>query len=338
MKRHNEELIKRIEGQSEQHDIAMIQKEIEAKDRVQQAVKKFRSDQLKSILSEPKEVQTDHELIEKYFTDLENQRELGIRAMMIARKLTSVQMMQLRVVKSFEKHPKFKHLTKPVIHIMRVVRDNKSHYPSKTLKKTLEIIAEIVEERIKLINEPADNYKIDLLNLEHFYAKFMQSKYGIDHLATKYMEQWLVSIKANADRDPRVALFMRFLGLGGYQTLPFSVFQFYLHMLKSTNVQIEHIFRHNEPEGITLSFKKVMFGLKDLLAKTNAFNRRNVMILLRQACQVTTQNPVIEKHLSFTMFETYRYTIEKLLKSPKYKSFSDLLNALFEEHARQVEQ
>ena len=32
----------------------------------------FRQQQLKNILNEPKEVQTDHELLEKYFTDLEN--------------------------------------------------------------------------------------------------------------------------------------------------------------------------------------------------------------------------------------------------------------------------
>lgn len=63
---------------------------------------------------------------------------------MISRRLTSVQMQQLRVVKAFEKNPKFKHLTKPIVHIMRTVRDDKSHYPAKTLKKTLEIIAEVV--------------------------------------------------------------------------------------------------------------------------------------------------------------------------------------------------
>ena len=75
-----------------------------------------------------------------------------------------------------------------------------------------------------MFNEPTDNFKIDFLNLEHFYAKFMTNKYGIDALSQKYTEQWLVSIKANAHKDPRVNLFMRFLGLGGYHSLPFSVF------------------------------------------------------------------------------------------------------------------
>ena len=63
---------------------------------------------------------------------------------------------------------------------MRTVRNNKSDYPAKTLKKTLEIIAEVIEDRLKLFNEPTNNIKVDYLNLEHFYAKFMTNKYGID--------------------------------------------------------------------------------------------------------------------------------------------------------------
>lgn len=62
-------------------------------------------------------------------------------------------------------------------------------------------------------------------------------------MAQKYTEQWLVSIKAHSTRDYRVSLFMRFLGLGGYHSLPFSVFQYYLHLIKATNVEVEHIFK-----------------------------------------------------------------------------------------------
>ena len=64
--------------------------EQETKERVSWAVRKFRQQQLKNILKNVKEVQTDHELIERYFTDLENERDAGIRAMMIAKKLSPV--------------------------------------------------------------------------------------------------------------------------------------------------------------------------------------------------------------------------------------------------------
>lgn len=38
------------------------------------------------------------------------------------------------------------------------------------------------------------------------------------------------------------------------------------------------------------------------------------------------------------MFETYRYLVERVLKSQKYRSFSELLNALFEQHSFHMEQ
>ena len=83
--------------------------EQETKERVSWAVRKFRQQQLKNILKNVKEVQTDHELIERYFTDLENERDAGIRAMMIAKKLSPVQLLEMKVFSAFEKTPKFKH-------------------------------------------------------------------------------------------------------------------------------------------------------------------------------------------------------------------------------------
>ena len=38
------------------------------------------------------------------------------------------------------------------------------------------------------------------------------------------------------------------------------------------------------------------------------------------------------------MFETYRYVVDKMLRSTKYRSFSDLLNMLFEKHSYHNEQ
>ena len=72
-----------------------------------------------------------------------------------------------------------------------------------------------------------------------------------------------------------------------------------------------------------------MYGYKDLLATTNIFNRRNCMTQLRDESKISANNPIILKELTFSMFETYRYIVEKLLKS-KYRSFSDILNTTFE--------
>ena len=61
------------------------------------------------------------------------------------------------------------------------------------------------------------------------------------------------------------------------------------------------------------------------------------MTSLRHASKIVAQNPVILRELSFTMFETYRYLVDKVLKSQKYRSFSDLLNTLFEQHSHFAE-
>ena len=55
---------------------------------------------------------------------------------------------------------------------------------------------------------------------------------------------------------------MRFMGLGGYRSLPFSVFMEYLHLLKSTNVDIETVYKNIETEKLTMSYTKVMKGFK----------------------------------------------------------------------------
>jgi hypothetical protein len=49
---------------------------------------------------------------------------MGIREMMLARQLTSVQMQQLRVMKAFEKHPKFNLMTKSIVNVMLTVRND----------------------------------------------------------------------------------------------------------------------------------------------------------------------------------------------------------------------
>lgn len=77
-------------------------------------------------------------------------------------------------------------------------------------------------------------------------------------------------------------LMMRFLGLGGFHSLPFSVFKFYLHLLKATNIDMEFFYQDISASEIKLSYQKCMSGFKELCAKTDVFNRRLIMTQLRQ--------------------------------------------------------
>ena len=173
-----------------------------------------------------------------------------------------------------------------------------------------------------------------MLNLDHFYSKFITQKYGCSNLSLKYMEQWFVSIKVNADRDPRIDLFHRFLGISAKNALSWSVFNFYLKLVRASNLKVHYIYSNIDPSEIKINYQKVVHGYRDLIINTNAFNRRNIFSQLRSSCQIITKNTVIARDLTFNMFETYRYTVEKLLRSNKYRSFSDLLNELYDQHTK----
>ena len=61
------------------------------------------------------------------------------------------------------------------------------------------------------------------------------------------------------------------------------------------------------------------------------------MTKLRHASKIIANNPVILQQLSFDMFETYKYMCDKILKSNKYRAFSDVLHRLYENHSHHVE-
>lgn len=122
---------------------------------------------------------------------------------------------------------------------------------------------------------------------------------------------------------------MKFLGLTDHGSLPYSVFHFFLQLIKATNIEVTTIYSGDITRQY-INYQKVMFGYRELLNKTNAFNRRNIFMQLRHASEVVANNVTILKELSFTMFSTYRLIVEKVAKSQKYRSFSEFLNALFD--------
>ena len=63
----------------------------------------FRENQIKDLLAEPKEVQTDDGPLEDYLWILEDQREEGMRAMQVARRLTAIDMLHFKAQAALEK-------------------------------------------------------------------------------------------------------------------------------------------------------------------------------------------------------------------------------------------
>ena len=217
--------------------------------------------------------------------------------------------------------------------MMRNVRSGLSTQPPRTLAKTLHMISDIVQARMTLLNNPTRDIRLDYQDQEHFYWQFMCQKYGVDTLALRYMEQWLVSIKTHAEKDARVNLYYKFLGLGGHSSLPFSIFAFYMSLLKASNVQISEVYTKDITQ-IEISYQRVKLGLKDLLAKANRFTRSQILSQLSKCARIKARNLVMRRGLDFVLYEAHRDVVERMLKSGKYRSFGDVLSQLFRQEAQ----
>ena len=96
------------------------------------------------------------------------------------------------------------------------------------------MISNIIQSKIGCMEK---NDKFSLMNIDHFYFEFMQNRFGLDNLAKKYCEIYLVSIQRYKDADSRVDLFRKFVGLDR-DRLPYSVFLYYVQLIKAANYSI----------------------------------------------------------------------------------------------------
>ena len=69
----------------------------------------------------------------------------------------------------------------------------------------------------------------------------MCQTYGMDQLANKYCEIYLLSIEHQKKKDARLELFRRFVGLDS-DKLPPSIFEKYITMMKATGIQPANLF------------------------------------------------------------------------------------------------
>jgi hypothetical protein len=114
------------------------------------------------------------------------------------------------------------------------------------VKKTLEFLSEQVEAYILAQSTQS---------LEDFIHQRMLSAYGMLQIANRYCESWILSIKIHEDKDDRLKLFAKFLGLqGGVSELPYLLFRHYLHMLKIVKVSITEIFEKEQRKKLMISY------------------------------------------------------------------------------------
>ncbi len=92
----------------------------------------------------------------------------------------------------------------------------------------------------------------------------MLSSYGMLQIANRYSELWILSIKAHEDKDDRLKLFAKFLGLSGTASeLPYLLFRHYLFMLRIIKVSITEIFSAEHKKKQMTSYSKIQKAIKD---------------------------------------------------------------------------
>jgi len=102
------------------------------------------------------------------------------------------------------------------------------------------MISEIVSSRLDMTGKINENDVF--LNLDGYLYQYMLNKYGIAQVACRYCESWLVSLKEYSERDSRIALFLKFVGLHGNDSLPFTIFNFYVDLIKATNIEVHALY------------------------------------------------------------------------------------------------
>lgn len=190
-------------------------------------------------MSNVKEVQTDHSALMEYFEQLEKKKRLFI-GQSLAAKLIPMNSNSHLITKAMKHNPIFLDVHRPIATFMKQVLTGKSEAIVRSHKKTLKIIKEILQQRVDLLKEPEkpENFQ----NLDQFFWHWLTQNFGDRELCHKYCESFMQSFVYWAESDSRVDMFRRFVGLNMTGRWPFSVFRFYLDMLRATNISLNTLF------------------------------------------------------------------------------------------------
>ena len=113
---------------------------------------------------------------------------------------------------------------------------------------------------------------------------------------------------------------------------PFSVFRFYLMMLRATNISIQSLYTPETDWNETyINYKNVIVFFKEFFAKinTNAFLKDSMYKALSKAIKISSPNPIITKLIDVETYEAFIELNEKLQRALRVRSFTELLSVLF---------
>ena len=144
---------------------------------------------------------------------------------------------------------------RPIAYIIKQIKENNCDQKPRSVKKTLEFLADLVEAYIKAQSNE---------NLEDFMHQRILSAYGMLQIANRNCESWIISIRTHEDKDERLKIFSKFLGLDGAVTqLPKIMFKHYLYMLRIAKITISEIFQKEQRQKLMISYTKLHKALKE---------------------------------------------------------------------------
>ena len=127
----------------------------------------------------------------------------------------------------------------PIMSIMQVVRAGRSKMVNevKSAKNILKFISGLLTSKIAAMDK-SSNDVYGLMNIDCFFYNHVQHTYGLDALANKYSEIYLLSMETHRKKDTRIELFLKFIGLD-IEKLPYSIFEHYVTLIKATNISVQ---------------------------------------------------------------------------------------------------
>ena len=179
----------------------------------------------------------------------------------------------------------------PVTEIIKTIKKGNSKYVDeiKSVKNVLKMIASVAQAKIQAMDprKTSPGLPEAKMNIDCFFYQYVHQSYGMEDLANKYCEIYLLSIETHRRKDLRIELFRKFVGFD-MDKLPYSIWEKFSSLLKHTNIPLNSLFSNNL-NSLSVDYNKLRFILKDVLFGcseliiTDAF--RQLKKVVRHVCE-----------------------------------------------------
>ena len=165
-----------------------------------------------------------------------------------------------------------------------------------------------------------------MMNIDHYFYEYMINRFGLESLAKKYCEIYLLSFQKYKDQDSRVELFRKFVGMDR-DRLTYSVFLHYVQLIKLANYSITAIFTSNI-QNLYLEFNVAKQNLMTVLQDANPYIHNMIQQQLKRYAKVFSDNKRLSKGVDIDEYQTLKEFQEKVNLS-RHRNMNEFLIPLY---------